>query len=39
VAVGDEVAEDQPLVDMLTDKATVEIESPVAGRVPNWAEP
>jgi len=33
VAVGDEVAEDQQLADMMTDKATVEIESPVAGRV------
>ncbi len=33
VAVGDTVAEDQPLVDMMTDKATVEIECPVAGRV------
>lgn len=33
VAVGDVVAEDQPLVDMLTDKAAVEIPSPVAGRV------
>ena len=33
VAVGDVVAEDQPLVDVMTDKATVEITSPVAGRV------
>lgn len=33
VAVGDAVAEDQPLVDMLTDKAAVEIPSPVAGKV------
>ncbi|MCC2656971.1 MAG: branched-chain alpha-keto acid dehydrogenase subunit [Panacagrimonas sp.] len=33
VAVGDTVAEDQPLVDMLTDKAAVEIPSPVAGVV------
>ncbi len=33
VAVGDVVAEDQPLVDMLTDKAAVEIPSPVAGVV------
>jgi 2-oxoisovalerate dehydrogenase E2 component (dihydrolipoyl transacylase) len=31
VAVGDVVKEDQPLVDMLTDKAAVEIPSPVAG--------
>jgi 2-oxoisovalerate dehydrogenase E2 component (dihydrolipoyl transacylase) len=33
VAVGDIVAEDQPLVDVMTDKATVEISSPVAGRI------
>lgn len=33
VAVGDAVKEDQPLVDMLTDKAAVEIPSPVAGVV------
>jgi 2-oxoisovalerate dehydrogenase E2 component (dihydrolipoyl transacylase) len=33
VAVGDTVAEDQPLVDVTTDKATVEISSPVAGKV------
>jgi len=33
VAVGDVVTEDQPLVDMLTDKAAVEIPSPVAGVV------
>ncbi len=33
VAVGDVVAEDSPLADVMTDKATVEMESPVAGRV------
>ena len=33
VSVGDMVAEDQPLADMMTDKATVEMESPTAGRV------
>ncbi|HEX8127139.1 MAG TPA: dihydrolipoamide acetyltransferase family protein [Allosphingosinicella sp.] len=33
VAVGDSVKEDQQLADMMTDKATVEMESPVAGRV------
>lgn len=33
VAVGDRVSEDQPLVDMLTDKAAVEIPSPLAGIV------
>ena len=33
VAEGDAIAEDQPLVDVMTDKATVEITSPVAGRV------
>jgi 2-oxoisovalerate dehydrogenase E2 component (dihydrolipoyl transacylase) len=33
VAVGDEVEEDQPLFDVMTDKATVEITSPVSGKV------
>ena len=33
VAEGDEIAEDQPLVEIATDKATVEIPSPAAGRV------
>lgn len=33
VAVGDDVAEDQPLVEVMTDKATVEIPSPKAGKV------
>jgi len=33
VKVGDTVAEDQPLVDVMTDKATVEITSPVSGVV------
>ncbi len=33
VQVGDTVAEDQPLADVMTDKATVEIPSPVAGTV------
>ena len=33
VMVGDTVAEDQQLADMMTDKATVEMESPVAGKV------
>lgn len=33
VAVGDRIEEDQPLADMMTDKATVEMESPVAGIV------
>ncbi|MBD1554862.1 dihydrolipoamide acetyltransferase family protein [Pseudomonas typographi] len=33
VAVGDEVAEDQPLADVMTDKATVQIPSPVGGTV------
>jgi 2-oxoisovalerate dehydrogenase E2 component (dihydrolipoyl transacylase) len=31
VKVGDRVAEDQGLADMMTDKATVEMESPVSG--------
>jgi 2-oxoisovalerate dehydrogenase E2 component (dihydrolipoyl transacylase) len=33
VRVGDVVQEDAPLVDVMTDKATVEMTSPVAGRV------
>ena len=33
VAVGDRVEEDQGIADMMTDKATVEMESPVAGTV------
>ena len=33
VKVGDAVGEDQQLADMMTDKATVEMESPVAGKV------
>ena len=37
VAVGDTVAEDQQLADMMTDKATVEMESPVAGTVVSLA--
>ena len=37
VAVGDRVEEDQPVADMMTDKATVEMESPVAGIVTRLA--
>ena len=37
VKVGDTVAEDQQLADMMTDKATVEMESPVAGTVKSLA--
>src|SRR5690606_28181125 len=33
VNVGDTVAEDQPLADVMTDKATVEMPSPVVGKV------
>jgi 2-oxoisovalerate dehydrogenase E2 component (dihydrolipoyl transacylase) len=33
VAVGDAVVEDQGLADVMTDKASVEIPSPVAGKV------
>jgi 2-oxoisovalerate dehydrogenase E2 component (dihydrolipoyl transacylase) len=33
VKVGDEIKEDQQIADMMTDKATVEMESPVAGKV------
>lgn len=37
VKVGDTVEEDQQLADMMTDKATVEMESPVAGVVKSLA--
>jgi 2-oxoisovalerate dehydrogenase E2 component (dihydrolipoyl transacylase) len=37
IKVGDQVAEDQQLADMMTDKATVEMESPVAGKVVSLA--
>lgn len=37
VKVGDRVEEDQPIADMMTDKATVEMESPVAGVVSRLA--
>jgi len=37
VKVGDRVEEDQQLADMMTDKATVEMESPVAGTVTQLA--
>ncbi len=33
VSVGERIAEDQALADVMTDKATVEVPSPVAGRV------
>jgi 2-oxoisovalerate dehydrogenase E2 component (dihydrolipoyl transacylase) len=32
-SVGDSIGEEQPLVDIMTDKATVEIVSPVSGRI------
>jgi 2-oxoisovalerate dehydrogenase E2 component (dihydrolipoyl transacylase) len=37
VAVGDTVSEDQGVADMMTDKATVEMESPVSGIVVSLA--
>ena len=37
VKLGDIIAEDQQLADMMTDKATVEMESPVAGKVTKLA--
>ena len=37
VNVGDRVEEDQPLVDVMTDKATVELTSPVSGVVQSLA--
>ncbi len=33
VAIGEEIREEQPLVDIMTDKATVEVASPVSGRI------
>jgi 2-oxoisovalerate dehydrogenase E2 component (dihydrolipoyl transacylase) len=33
VAVGDDVKDEQALVDIMTDKATVEVASPVSGRI------
>ena len=33
IKIGDQVEEDQPLAEVMTDKATVEIPSPVRGRV------
>ena len=33
VKVGEEIAEDQQIADLMTDKATVEMESPVAGKI------
>jgi len=33
VKIGDTITEDQPIADMMTDKATVEIETPVGGVV------
>ncbi len=33
VGVGDAVREDQPLVDLMTDKATVEVASPISGQI------
>lgn len=32
-AIGEEIREEQPLVDIMTDKATVEVASPVSGRI------
>jgi 2-oxoisovalerate dehydrogenase E2 component (dihydrolipoyl transacylase) len=37
VKVGDRIEEDQPVADMMTDKATVEMESPVSGIVTSVA--
>src|SRR4051812_30488452 len=37
IKVGDTIAEDQQIADMMTDKATVEMESPVAGKVIEFA--
>ena len=37
VGIGDTIAEDDPLCDMMTDKATVEMTSPVAGTGRSWS--
>jgi len=37
VKIGDMVHEDQPFVDMMTDKATVEMSAPVSGRIVEMA--
>lgn len=37
VAVGDRIVEDQPFVDVMTDKATVELPSPISGVVTRLA--
>lgn len=39
IAVGDGITEDQPIADVMTDKANVELSSPVAGRVLRLACP
>ena len=33
VQVGDQIKAEQPLVDMMTDKATIEITSPISGKI------
>ncbi|MGE3746407.1 MAG: biotin/lipoyl-containing protein, partial [Sphingomonadaceae bacterium] len=37
VKIGDVVTEDQPIADMMTDKATIEMTSPVDGKVTTLA--
>ncbi len=39
VSEGDEIAEDQPIVDVMTDKAMVEIPAPEAGRITRFFHP
>jgi len=39
VSEGEEIAEDQPVVDVMTDKAMVEIPAPEAGRVTRFFHP
>jgi len=33
VSAGDAIEKDQPIVEMMTDKATFDVESPVRGRI------
>src|ERR1051326_4495096 len=36
VKVGDKISKDQPILELETDKATIEVPSPAAGTVSEW---
>ena len=38
VAEGDEIIQDQPVIEVMTDKITAELPSPIAGRVEKLLE-